>query len=695
MPVNTLVAEALVQLARKRRVMDHAQCARLKVLLHAHGVASITAARQFLATAGLVGGAVAKALLEHLPQSDQPPFGDYQPLAHLADGGMGSVWLAGSPDQRLVVVKTMRGTLADNVEVRHRFERETRFMMEMRHPNIVRCIDHGAAIDGTLFMVLEFVHSGDLKDLVESQGRLAEPLAAAVAYQIADALAGAHEQKLIHRDLKPANIFVSPDGYARLADFGIARSTAELRTMLTMQGALVGSPYYMSPEQVIAAPDLDIRCDIYALGAVLYYCLVGTDPYRGTLQEVLHAHRSAPVPDPRTLRPEVSHHLAEIVNGCMAKERDDRYRDPQQLRTALAETMAHLDSGMGTQMGRPTTDHLASTQGTGLVGARAAGSAVGAQLRERAQAAASDATITLDPAQWAPAAPPATEQVDAGKWSGGLDATVASAAPPPPPAKPKTAPGARASTAFEGDFAQALQAPWLTLTGEGLAIVLYAKRFVVMGKLVEPPVDLCLRVYPVAMYRNACLKVSRQHLRLQYDTVSRQVLVADLGSGNGTFCDGEAINPSAPVVLHPGREHQLDVAGALALRVRATARGPGIALRQLTNAPDAGSGEGGPGCGLDHDHACDALVVTRPDNRAGMAYALVLRRLTIGGFGADLVLPGLPDGAALEVALYDGRWLWRTDEGKPWRALNPESKVKCAGRMLEVKVGAYEVFTVE
>ncbi|MBA3939240.1 MAG: hypothetical protein H0X38_17465, partial [Planctomycetes bacterium] len=100
-------------------------------------------------------------------------------------------------------------------------------------------------------------------------------------------------------------------------------------------------------------------------------------------------------------------------------------------------------------------------------------------------------------------------------------------------------------------------------------------------------------------------------------------------------------------------------------------------------------------CGLDHDHAYDTLVVTRPDNRAGMAYALVLRRLTIGGFGADLVLPGLPDGAALEVALYDGRWLWRTDEGKPWRALTTESKVKCAGRMLEVKVGAYEVFTVE
>ena len=591
MPVNTLVAEALVQLARKRRVMDHAQCARLKVLLHAHGVASITAARQFLATAGLVAGPVAKALLEHLPESDQPRFGDYQPLAHLADGGMGSVWLAGSPDQRLVVVKTMRGALADSAEVRHRFERETRFMMEMRHPNIVRCLDHGAASDGTLFMVLEFVHSGDLKDLVEGQGPLAEPLAAAVAYQIADALAEAHERKLIHRDLKPANIFVSPDGYARLADFGIARSTAELRTMLTMQGALVGSPCYMSPEQVVAAPDLDIRCDLYALGAVLYYCLVGTDPYRGTLQEVLHAHRSAPVPDPRAARPEVSHHLAEIVNGCMAKERDDRYRDPQQLRTALAESMAHLGSGLGTQAGRPTTDHLASTQGTGLIGTRPPGAAVAAQLHGRAQAAAGDATITLDQAEWAQPGPPATVPIDAGHWSGGRGAAVPTPPPAPAPAgRPKSAPGARAVSAFEGDFAQALQAPWITLTGEGLAIVLYAKRFVVMGKLVEPPVDLCLRVYPVAMYRNACLKVSRQHLRLQYDTGSRQVLVADLGSGNGTSCDGEAINPSAPVVLHPGREHQLDIAGALALRVRATARGPGAPLRQLANAPDSGTG---------------------------------------------------------------------------------------------------------
>ena len=192
------------------------------------------------------------------------------------------------------------------------------------------------------FMVLEYVDAGDLRDLVEKRGGLSEALALAIMHQVAEGLCEAHRVHLVHRDIKPPNIFVASDGRAKLADFGIARSTDVNRPALTMQGAIVGSPMYMSPEQVLSDSTLDIRSDIYALGAVLYFCLVCDPPYAGKLQEILHQHCTAPVPDVRSKRPNIGDKTQAIINRAMAKDRNNRYADPSEMRDALLTRLGEL-----------------------------------------------------------------------------------------------------------------------------------------------------------------------------------------------------------------------------------------------------------------------------------------------------------------------------------------------------------------
>jgi serine/threonine-protein kinase len=144
---------------------------------------------------------------------------------------MGSVWLAANRGgDGLVVVKALRKDVGESEEFQKRFARETKIMMEMDGPGVVHCIDSGKSSDNTLFMVLEFVDGGDLKDLAEGRG-VPEVMALQFARHVSLALGVAHRHHLVHRDIKPANIFAYPDGRAKLADFGIARSTSENRTL--------------------------------------------------------------------------------------------------------------------------------------------------------------------------------------------------------------------------------------------------------------------------------------------------------------------------------------------------------------------------------------------------------------------------------------------------------------------------------
>ena len=727
-----VIIDALVQVARKRRLLAAGPAQRLGDYAKQKELANLDDLRRWLKAGDGLSAHLANQLLGLVPSAEVRPMGPYIPLAHLADGGMGSVWLACSPKNEMVVVKTMRKSLPPGMDKSHgtefmrRFEREAKITMQLTHPNVVRCLDSGQAEDGTPFMVLEYVDSGDLKDLVECRGGLPEGLALAILYQAADGLAEAHRIRLVHRDIKPPNIFVNTQGQAKLADFGIARSTESNRTMLTMEGAIVGSPLYMSPEQIVTDPNLDIRSDIYALGAVLYYCLAGAAPFDGKLQEVLHKHCTASIPDIRKLRPAIGEPTGQIISTCMQKERGKRFKDPAELRSAIATVLVKLgltpksaieeDTRQGDLSGRdgaaftPSSDM--PTVATNLSG-NSENQTLVADLNH-----GGDVTITanlLDAEPTVPmssgdimtiaanllafddpsAVPPvtmATRAIPAGDGPDGVRtqtfATAVVGGGSPRYSAPKL------PERVDGDLDLAITGDWLSLlptaATDPSSVVLFARQKLIMGKLREAPVDLCLRYYPVATHKDNLQRISRNHLVLRYDQIENRCVVDDQGSPNGTMLDGVSVKPGQSVPLENDSENVLVVANIVVLRVRPVPR-RSDPQPALDGAPPA---SGSTTCGIEHGHGFDAMVITRPENRPEMAYVQVLRQVTIGGPGAQLALAGARTKAACQLASYDGRWLWRPvgDPTTPWKALAPGTKLDCGGKVLVAQKGEYTHF---
>jgi len=701
--------EALVQVARKRRILAPATARRLGEFAAGKGIVDVVGLRTWLSEGGEgVSADLARKLADLLPPPELASFGSYAPLVHLADGGMGSVWLA-EGQGGLVVIKTIKADRAAagegslETEFHRRFEREARITRSLLHPNVVQCLDSGCAADGTMFMILEYVDSGDLKDLVEMKGGLSEPLALALMHQVADGLAEANRVHLVHRDIKPPNIFVGHDGRAKLADFGIARSTEASRTMLTMQGAIVGSPLYMAPEQIMSAPDLDIRADIYALGCVLHYCLLARAPYDGKLQEILHQHISGPVPDVRALRPGLSEHAGRIMARCMAKDRTARYASPEELCTDLAAALA----GLGVSPG--SAHHQDSTASGDLSGAGEAG------FR---RTSGSDATLVADLnsisslATRTPTEPDALRTMTANLLAHELEvlervsATAASAKDPGTQATLMLGahPGATQATLlaptsnaerYDGAVRSAITEAWIDLVpvaaGDPTHVVLLAKPMLLLGKLREAPVDLCLRNYPVAVHKDACTRISRQHASLRYDALAQTAMIEDLKSPNGSMLDGVTLDGGRPAPLPLDTDSILAVAGTVILWLRPFRR-RGLVMTVMDGAAGKIPGEVQQSCGLERDHALDAVVITRPENRPEQAFAQVLRRLTIGGPGAELVLAGARTKAAVEVARYAGKWWWRVAGPGAWRPLAVGTMLDCGGRQLRAEVGSHERF---
>jgi serine/threonine protein kinase len=734
---SEVIIDALVQVARKRRLLAAGPAQRLGDYAKQKNLANLDDLRRWLKAGDGLSAHLANQLLERIPSQEIRPYGPYIPLGHLADGGMGSVWLACSPKNELVVVKTMRKNLPPGMDQSHgtefmrRFEREAKITMQLTHPNVVRCLDSGQAEDGTPFMVLEYVDSGDLKDLVERRGGLPEGLALAILYQAADGLAEAHRIRLVHRDIKPPNIFVNGQGQAKLADFGIARSTESTRTMLTMEGAIVGSPLYMSPEQIVTDPNLDIRSDIYALGAVLYYCLAGTAPFDGKLQEVLHKHCTASIPDIRKLRPVICESTSQIISTCMQKERGKRFKDPEDLRSAIANVLVKLgltpksaieeDTRQGDLSGRdgaaftPSSDM--PTVATNLSG-NADQKTMVADLR--GGGTSNDATITSDLLDAAPTIPMSTGDImtiaanllalddpsavphatmatramptgGASGTDGVRTQTLATAVVgggPPRYSTPKL------PERVDGGIDLAIAGDWLSLlptdASDPSGVVLFARPKLIMGKLREAPVDLCLRYYPVATHKDNLQRISRNHLVLRYDAVENRCVVDDQGSPNGTMLDGVSVKPGQSVALENDAENVLVVANIVVLRLRPVPR-RADPQPALDGAPPA---SGSALCGIEHGHGFDAVIITRPENRPEMAYVQVLRQVTVGGPGAQLALAGARTRSACQIANYDGKWLWRPvgDPKTPWKALAPGTKLDCGGKVLVAQKGEYTHF---
>jgi eukaryotic-like serine/threonine-protein kinase len=272
--------------------------------------------------------------------------GKYQLHDRVGQGGMSVVYRA--VDQSLgrdVAVKVLHRHLADSQEARDRFAREARAVAKLRHPNILEIYDYSGSADGrddASYIVTEFIDGETLKQFITREPLQFPEVAAMIVVHIADALAHAHEAKILHRDIKPENVMIRRDGAVKLMDFGISHMVDLER--LTVTGQLLGSPAYMAPEHVDGKP-IDFRTDIFALGTVLYQLCTGQLPFTGkNAHEVLKRIVEGRCTDARQLTPSVGNQLGRIILRAMAVVPDDRYQTVIEFRSALMQFLD--DSGI-------------------------------------------------------------------------------------------------------------------------------------------------------------------------------------------------------------------------------------------------------------------------------------------------------------------------------------------------------------
>lgn len=274
--------------------------------------------------------------------------GQYRLKQRIGSGGMGEVYLAEHQMmKRPCAIKLIRPEKAGDPRNLARFEREVRSTAKLSHWNSVDIFDYGRSEDGTFYYVMEFLPGHNTGELVDIEGALPPARVVYLMDQVCRALAEAHGMGLVHRDIKPANIFCSYRGgeydVAKLLDFGLAKPTIETSdtdsgVALTQEGAITGSPLFMSPEQATGEREADVRSDVYSLGCVLYYLLTGKAPFPySQAVKVIVAHVSEGVVAPREHRPELPIELEEIVLRCLEKDPEDRFQTIADLRRALLD----------------------------------------------------------------------------------------------------------------------------------------------------------------------------------------------------------------------------------------------------------------------------------------------------------------------------------------------------------------------
>jgi tetratricopeptide (TPR) repeat protein len=260
--------------------------------------------------------------------------GRYEIIEELGEGGMGKVYRAF--DRQLdeeVALKFLKAEIAADRRTVERFRNEIKIARKISHKNVCRI--HDLHEDRkTFYLTMEYVRGEDLKSFVKRSKVLSTGTALAIARQVAEGLTEAHKLGIVHRDLKPGNVMIDQEGRAKIMDFGIARSIAG--GGITGEGAIIGTPEYMSPEQVEGKP-ADVRADIYALGTILFEMVTGQVPFEGeTPFAIANKHKSEPPPIPKKLAPQIPDSLNKLILRCLEKDKAKRYQTAEEFLTDLA-----------------------------------------------------------------------------------------------------------------------------------------------------------------------------------------------------------------------------------------------------------------------------------------------------------------------------------------------------------------------
>jgi eukaryotic-like serine/threonine-protein kinase len=276
----------------------------------------------------------------------------------IARGGAGAVFEAEHIyTKRSVALKLLVPEHRSAAEPRARLLREALALSAARHPGVVAALDAGETEDGTPYLVLELLEGRSLEGILAVRRRIGAADVAWVGAAICEALAAAHRRGIIHRDIKPSNVFVARDEQGRevvkVFDFGVARVPSE-KNKLTQDGALLGTPEYMAPEQLLAR-EVDGRTDLYAVGVTLYECLAGVVPFEGNFGEVLLKSSTEAVPPLRQRAPEVTAEFAAVIERALAREPDARFSDALAFAQALRKAAPSAIPGslLGIKQGPP------------------------------------------------------------------------------------------------------------------------------------------------------------------------------------------------------------------------------------------------------------------------------------------------------------------------------------------------------
>jgi len=269
----------------------------------------------------------------------------YRIIEELGKGGMGQVYKALDTEvNEKVAIKLLKSEISTDEKTIERFRNELKFARKIRHKNVCQMYDLNKEKD-TYYITMEYVSGEDLKSLIRKMGCLGVDKAVSIAKQVCDGLEEAHKLEVVHRDLKPQNIMIDAGGSARIMDFGIARSLSEIS--ITGAGVMIGTPEYMSPEQV-EGKEVDQRSDIYSLGVILYEMVTGRVPFEGdTAFTIGMKHKSEIPKDPQEINRLIPEDLSRLILKCMEKDKENRHKNTVDLLADLSKIESISSVGEG------------------------------------------------------------------------------------------------------------------------------------------------------------------------------------------------------------------------------------------------------------------------------------------------------------------------------------------------------------